>query len=163
MVEPPSAMSARIALSKAAAVRISEGLGPRASAISTARRPDISASARRRESAAGIAALPGRARPSVSAIAAMVDAVPITMQCPAERERQASISDHTSSVISPARFWAHILRASVPEPSSWLHHMPRSIGPPVTMIAGTSAEAAPISMAGVVLSQAASSTTESRG
>ena len=85
------------------------------------------------------------------------------MQCPLERERQASTSAITSSVISPARFWAHILRASVPEPSSWLHHMPRSMGPPVTMIAGTSAEAAPISMAGVVLSQAASSTTESRG
>ena len=53
LVEPPIAMSARIALSKAAAVRISEGLGPRASAISTARRPDISASASRRESARG--------------------------------------------------------------------------------------------------------------
>jgi hypothetical protein len=39
------------------------------------RRPDISASARRRESAAGIAALPGRVMPSVSAIEAIVDAV----------------------------------------------------------------------------------------
>ena len=77
--------------------------GPRASAISTARRPDISASARRRESAAGMAALPGSAMPSASAIAAIVDAVPITMQCPLERERQASTSAITSSVISPAR------------------------------------------------------------
>jgi hypothetical protein len=110
-----------------------------------------------------MAALPGRARPSTSAIAAIVEAVPITMQCPLERERQPSTSAITSSVISPARRWAQILRASVPEPSSWLHHTPFSMGPPVTMIAGTSAEAAPISIAGVVLSQAASSTTESIG
>src|SRR5262245_9397299 len=41
--------------------------------------------------------------------------------------------------------------------------MPRSIGPPVTMIAGTSALAAPISMAGVVLSQPERSTTPSKG
>jgi hypothetical protein len=39
------------------------------------RRPDISASAMRRASAAGIAALPGSVMPSVSAIAAMVEAV----------------------------------------------------------------------------------------
>src|SRR6266545_3307061 len=37
------------------------------------------------------------------------------------------------------------------------------MGPPVTMTAGTSAEAAPISMAGVVLSQPERSTTASRG
>ena len=37
------------------------------------------------------------------------------------------------------------------------------MGPPVTMIAGTSALAAPISMAGVVLSQPDSSTTPSKG
>ena len=70
------------------AVRIWDGLEVLARTISTMRRPDISASARRRESAAGIAALPGSVMPSVSAIAAIVDAVPITMQCPAERERQ---------------------------------------------------------------------------
>jgi len=52
---------------------------------------------------------------------------------------------------------------SVPEPMSSVRQRPRSIGPPVTMIAGTSAEAAPISMAGVVLSQPESSTTPSSG
>ena len=41
--------------------------------------------------------------------------------------------------------------------------MPRSIGPPVTMIAGRSALAAPISIAGVVLSQPDRSTTPSKG
>ena len=110
-----------------------------------------------------MAALPGSAMPSASAIAAMVEAVPITMQWPAERERQPSTSAMVSSVISPARRCAQIFRASVPEPSVWPPHMPRSMGPPVTMMAGTSAEAAPMSMAGVVLSQPASSTTASSG
>ena len=41
--------------------------------------------------------------------------------------------------------------------------MPRSIGPPVTMIAGSPALAAPISCAGVVLSQPHRSTTPSSG
>ena len=79
LVEPPMAMSARMALSKALAVRICDGLRP-SRAISMMRRPAISASARRRESAAGMAALPGSAMPSASPIEAMVDAVPITMQ-----------------------------------------------------------------------------------
>ncbi len=80
LVEPPIAMSARMALSKAGAVKISLGLGPPAVAISTARRPASSASASRRESAAGMAALPGSVMPSASAIEAIVEAVPITMQ-----------------------------------------------------------------------------------
>ena len=80
LVEPPIAMSARIALSKAFAVRISEGFGPSARASSTARRPESSASASRRESGAGIAALPGSVMPSASAMEAIVEAVPITMQ-----------------------------------------------------------------------------------
>ena len=80
LVEPPIAISVRMALSNAGAVRIWLGLGPPAVAISTARRPAISAIAMRRESAAGMAALPGRAMPSASAIEAIVEAVPITMQ-----------------------------------------------------------------------------------
>jgi hypothetical protein len=117
----------------------------------------------RRASAAGIAALPGSVMPSVSAIAAMVEAVPITMQCPAERERHASISQNSSSLRRPARRSAQKRQLSVPEPMSSVRQRPRSMGPPVTMIAGTSAEAAPISMAGVVLSQPESSTTPSSG
>ena len=163
LVLPPMAMSARIALSKASAVRSSDGRGPRAMAISTARRPDDSASASRRESGAGMAALPGRATPSASAIEAIVEAVPITMQWPVERDRHDSTSASSSSESSPARRCVQSLRASVPEPSSWSRHTPRSMGPPVTMIAGTSAEAAPISIAGVVLSQPESSTTASSG
>ena len=163
LVLPPIAMSARIALSNAAAVRISDGLGPPARAISTARRPDSSASASRRESGAGMAAFPGKVMPSASTIEAIVDAVPITMQWPAERDMQLSASHSSSSLIRPARFSAHRRQRSVPEPSSSCRQTPFSIGPPVTMIAGTSAEAAPISMAGVVLSQPESSTTASSG
>src|SRR2546430_8124975 len=86
LVEPPMAMSLRIALSKACAVRRSEGLGPPACASLTARRPLASARARRRESGAGIAALPGSVMPRASAIEAIVDAVPMTMQWPDERD-----------------------------------------------------------------------------
>ena len=162
LVEPPMAMPVRMALSKASRVRIFEGLRS-SRTISMMRRPDISASAIRRESAAGIAALPGSVMPSVSAIEAMVEAVPITMQCPAERERHASISQNSSSLSRPARRSAQKRQLSVPEPMSSVRQRPRSMGPPVTMIAGTSAEAAPISMAGVVLSQPESSTTPSSG
>jgi hypothetical protein len=63
-----------MALSKASRVRIFEGLRS-SRTISMMWRPDISASAIRRESAAGIAALPGRVMPSVSAIEAIVEAV----------------------------------------------------------------------------------------
>ena len=162
-VEPPIAMSARIALSKAWAVRIWDGLGPPASAISTARRPAISAIARRRESDAGIAALPGSVIPSASTTEAIVEAVPITMQCPLERDMQDSTSHISSSVRRPARRSAQRRQASVPEPSSSARHLPLSMGPPVTMTTGMSAEAAPISMAGVVLSQPDSSTAASSG
>jgi len=163
LVEPPIAMSARIALSKACAVRICEGLGPPASAISTARRPAISAIASRRESDAGIAALPGRVMPSASTTDAIVDAVPITMQWPLERDMHDSASQSSSSVSRPARRSAQRRQASVPEPSSSARHLPLSIGPPVTMTAGISADAAPISIAGVVLSQPDRSTAASSG
>jgi hypothetical protein len=150
-------------LSNAAAVRISPGRGPPARAISTARRPLSSASTNRRESGAGMAALPGKVMPRVSAIEAMVDAVPITMQWPLERDMQDSASQSSSSVRRSARRSAHNRQASVPEPSSSARHLPLSIGPPVTRTAGTSAEAAPISIAGVVLSQPDRSTTASSG
>jgi len=135
LVEPPIAMSPRIALSKAFAVRISEGRGPPRSAISTpgvpSARPAPGAGVGR-----GIAALPGSVMPRASAIEAIVDAVPMTMQWPVERERHASTSQSSSSVSRSARRSAHRRRTSVPEPSSSVRHLPRSIGPPVTMMAG---------------------------
>ena len=74
-----------------------------------------------------------------------------------------SASQSSSSLRRPARRSAQRRHRSVPEPSSSARHRPRSIGPPVTMIAGTSGEAAPMSIAGVVLSQPESSTTASSG
>ena len=80
----------------------------------------------RRESAAGMAALPGSAMPSASAIEAIVDAVPITMQCPAEREMHASISQNSSSLSCPARCSAQKRQLSVPEPSSSVSQLARA-------------------------------------
>ena len=73
------------------------------STSSTICRPAASASWARRESTAGIAAPPGSVRPSASVTQAMVDAVPMVMQCPFERESEFSISVSSSSVIRPAR------------------------------------------------------------
>ena len=53
------------------------------------RRPLISAMARRRESGAGMLAQPGSVMPSASARLVMVEAVPITVQCPALRAMHA--------------------------------------------------------------------------
>ena len=87
----------------------------------------------------------------------------MTMQCPLERDIQDSASQSSSSVRRPARRSAQSRHASVPEPSSSARHLPLSIGPPVTMTAGMSADAAPISIAGVVLSHPDSSTAASSG
>ena len=93
----------------------------------------------------------------------MVEAVPITVQWPALREMQPSTSFHCSSPMRPARNSSKSLRPSVPDPSGSPFQRPDSIGPPVTMMAGISADAAPINWAGVVLSQPHSSTTPSMG
>ena len=127
------------------------------------RRPLASAIARRRESGAGMAAHPGNVMPMASATQAMVEAVPITAQCPVLRAMPPSISHHSSSVSWPVRNRSKSLRPSVPAPILRSFHCPLSIGPPGTAMAGTSALAAPINCAGVVLSQPHSSTTPSRG
>ena len=69
------------------------------------------------ESAAGIDAAPGSVSPSVSTAEVMVEAVPITMQCPYERAMPSSTSRQSSSVIVPARSSAQYFQRSVPEPS----------------------------------------------
>jgi hypothetical protein len=53
--------------------------------------------------------------------------------------------------------------SAVPEPSSPPRNLPESIGPPETPIVGRSTLAAPMSSAGVVLSQPISRTTPSSG
>ena len=102
LVEPLIACSARIAFSKASRVRMSDGRMPR-STSSTIWRPATSATCERRESTAGIAAAPGSVSPSASVTHAIVEAVPIVMQWPFERDIAFSISVKSCSLIRPAR------------------------------------------------------------
>jgi hypothetical protein len=81
---------------------ISEGRGPERASW-TAHLPLISASWSRRLSGAGIAAFPGNAMPNASAMLAIVDAVPITMHEPAERQIESSMSPYSSALSVPAR------------------------------------------------------------
>ncbi len=83
-------MSSVIALSKAPGVRIWDGRGPPSSTISTARRPLASAAAARRASTAGIDAVPGSAIPIASTSDVIVEAVPISWQCPTDGTIAAS-------------------------------------------------------------------------
>ena len=94
---------------------------------------------------------------------AMVDAVPIVMQCPFDRAMHPSAMWHSSTVIRPAFISASNFHTCVPEPTSWPWYLPLSIGPPVTITAGRSTLAVAISRPGVVLSQPDSSTTPSSG
>src|SRR5450759_1464106 len=117
----------------------------------------------RRESTAGTAAEPGSCMPSASATMAIVDAVPIVMQCPLLRDMHDSARTHSSAVIRPARTSSANCHTAVPEPMSRPGYLPVSIGPPLIMIVGRSTLAAPISEAGVVLSHPDSRTTPSTG
>ena len=94
---------------------------------------------------------------------AIVDAVPIVMQCPCERFMFASASWYSSSVISPARSCSLMEIVLVPEPTYLPQCTPRSIGPPETPIVGKSTLAAPMRSAGVVLSHPISRMTPSSG
>ena len=91
--------------------------------------------------------------PSASAMLAIVEAVPIVMQWPLLRDWPASASKKSSQVICRPRTSSENFQTIVPEPMSPPRYLPLSIGPPVTMIVGRSTLAAPISCAGVVLSQ----------
>ena len=132
-------------------------------ASSTARRPLASAALSLSACTAGIAAVPGSAMPSASAIEAMVDAVPITAHEPAVAARLPSISSMPSLSTLPARCMPQKRRQSVQAPSRSPWNMLGIIGPTICWTAGTSAEAAPINCAGMVLSQPPMSTTASMG
>src|SRR4249920_3425738 len=110
-----------------------------------------------------MAALCGSVTPSASAMQAMVEAVPIVLQVPAERDMPDSADMNSCSVIVPALTCSESCQTAVPEPMSRPPCLPLSIGPPVTQMAGTSQLAAPINKAGVVLSQPTISTTASIG
>src|ERR1700744_5881444 len=101
--------------------------------------------------------------PSVSAIDAIVLAVPITAQVPAVVARLPSISWISSLLTSPARYLAQKRRQSVQAPSRSPCQRDVIIGPVTRLIAGRLADTAPINCAGTVLSQPPISTTPSIG
>ena len=72
---------------------------------------------RRRESTAGIAALPDSAMPSASAMDAIVEAVPMVLQVPEDRDIDASASRNSSCVISPAFTASENFHRCVPDPT----------------------------------------------
>src|SRR3984957_17097085 len=110
-----------------------------------------------------MAAFSGRLTPSASTMLAMLDAVPMVMQCPFERFIQLSASKNSLSGISPALTFSIILKTPVPEPSSRPRNLPFNIGPPERPMVGKSHEAAPISREGEVLSKPINRTTPSIG
>ena len=131
--------------------------------ISTIRRPASCAKTYRLESTAGIAALVCKAMPIDSAKLAIVEAVPIVIQCPADLELSCSADINSSSVISPAFTISENFQVCVPDPINCPLYRPFNIGPPDTTSVGKSQEAAPIIKAGVVLSHPTRSTTPSIG
>jgi hypothetical protein len=162
LVEPPSAACIRMAFSKAARVMMSDGLMSSFTSW-TMRFPLRWASTLRRESTAGRAAFIGSEMPSASVRLAMVEAVPMVLQTPAERLMPLSALMKSSRLISPARTASEKRQTSVPEPMSRPWNLPFSMEPEETKIAGTSTLAAPIKRPGVVLSQPPISTTPSMG
>ena len=101
--------------------------------------------------------------PSASAMMAIVEAVPIVLQCPLLRIIPDSDLRKSAWVISPARTSSPKRHTSVPQPSAAPRKWPVSIGPPGSTRAGRSTEAAAISSAGMVLSHPPSRTTPSIG
>ncbi len=162
LVEPPMAASATIALWNEPIVTMSDRRRS-ASMMSTISRPVSCDFSSRRLSGAGVPARPGMIVPSASATSAMVEAVPIVLQCP--RLRIIDDSDFMKSACEsvPPRTSSLRRHTSVPHPSGSPRKWPVSIGPPGTTIAGRSTDAAAISSDGIVLSQPPSSTTPSMG
>ena len=101
--------------------------------------------------------------PRASTMHAMVEAVPIVIQWPAERDMQDSASAKSSQLMFPARTSSLICQTLVPDPIGWPRKLPLSMAPPETTSAGRSQLAAPIMSEGVVLSQPQSRTTPSIG
>jgi hypothetical protein len=128
LVEPPMARWQRIALSTASGRRMSEGLRS-SQTISTMRRPEAAHIRGWFASGAGIDEAPGSEKPMASAIAVIVDAVPIVMHMPAERAMPLSMSFHSCTVRLPATRSAQYFQVSEPDPSTVPRQLPRSIGP----------------------------------
>ena len=92
---------------------------------------------------------------------AIVDAVPMVMQCPFERCMQDSAAVNSSCAILPPRTSSDICHTPVPEPICLPRKCPTTSARRRCRWSGMSQLAAPISSDGVVLSQPMSSTTPS--
>ena len=125
--------------------------------------PLASAARRRSACTAGIAAVPGSAMPSASVMQAMVLAVPMTAQVPAVVASPPSICSIRALSMRPPRYSPHQRRQSVQAPRRSPSWRWVSIGPAIRYTAGRSADAAPMSWAGTVLSQPPTRTTASMG
>src|ERR1700678_3511286 len=110
-----------------------------------------------------MAAFCGSARPRASTMQAIVEAVPMVIQWPADRDMQASALIKSSELNVPALNSSSKRQTPVPDPISRPRYLPLSIGPPETTNAGTLQLAAPMTKEGVVLSQPHNSTTPSIG
>ena len=110
-----------------------------------------------------MAAQPGSERPSTSATAFMVDAVPMVLQWPSEGAEAAAASRNCFSLICPAASLRRERQMTVPEPTRSPSCQPSSIGPPDSTMAGMSTVDAAMTCAGVVLSQPVVRTTASIG
>ena len=161
-VEQPMAIAQLMPLRKCS--RVSRRAGVRSShTASTMRRPQAALMRRWAASTAGMALAPGRLMPQASARPIIVAAVPMVMQVPWLRTMPASTSCHCAAVMRPARFSSQYFQASVPEPSAWPRHCPRTIGPAGRKTKGSPMLSAPITSPGVVLSQPPMSTAPSTG
>src|SRR5690349_22351087 len=103
-------------------------------------------------------AAPGKVSPSASTAEVMVDAVPIVMQCPGDEAMRSSAEAQSASEIRPARSSSQYFQTSEPEPRVCPRQEARSIGPAGTNMNGSPDEMAPMTRAGVVLSQPPSNT-----
>src|SRR4029078_8288926 len=110
-----------------------------------------------------MAAFSGNVRPRDSAIHAMVEALPMTLHVPVDRDMHDSACMNSLTLILPSRTSSLERQTSVPEPMSAPRNLPLSIGPPEITSAGRSQLDPPMMIDGVVLSQPQSRTTPSIG
>src|SRR5262249_28958467 len=110
-----------------------------------------------------MAAQPGSERPSASASAFMVEAVPMVLQWPIEGAEDATRPRNSLWPMRRAAGSRRPHHTPVPDPARSPFHQPLSIGPPDSTIAGVFTVAAAMIAAGVVLSQPVVSTTPSSG
>ena len=158
-VLPEIAACTKIAFSKLSIVTISDG---RIFSI-VARRTDCLPASRANASksglVAGISALPGKAKPSASAMICIVDAVPINEQAPQLGQALHFAQSSFSSPISPRSNFA----LYIPSCSNVSISGPAFIVPPGTNTAGIFTLAIPIKFPGTPLSQLDRYTPASNG